>query len=86
MVDQHISIKEKVDRALDEIRPHLAVDGGDIDVVEVSDDMEVLVRWMGNCEFCNMSTMTMRAGVEHAIKTKVPEIKSVKAINGVNAS
>ncbi len=73
----------KVDAALDDIRPHLKVDGGNVELVEISDDMEVKIRWMGNCESCSMSAMTMRAGVEQSIKNKVPNIKSVEAINGV---
>ncbi len=76
-------LAQKVDKALDSIRPHLKIDGGDIEVIHVSDDLEVEIKWLGNCEFCSMSTMTMKAGVEQAIKTMVPEIKSVRAINGV---
>ena len=73
---------EKVNLALDEIRPHLAVDGGNIEVIEVTDDFQVRVKWLGNCEFCSMSAMTMKAGVEQAIKSKLPEIKGVEAVNG----
>ena len=84
-----MSIKDKdqlilqVDSALDEIRPFLKVDGGNIEVVDITDDMIVQVKWIGNCEMCNMSTMTMRAGIEQAIKGLVPEIESVEALNGV---
>jgi Fe-S cluster biogenesis protein NfuA len=74
---------QKVNSALDDIRPHLAVDGGDIEVVEITPEMTVKVKWLGNCVNCQMSTMTMRAGVEEAIRLKVPEIKGVEAINGV---
>lgn len=76
-------IFERVNLALEDIRPHLAVDGGNIEVVEVSDDLVVKIRWIGNCEHCTMSSMTMKAGVEQAIKSKVPEIRSVEAVNGV---
>ncbi len=72
----------RVNIALDEIRPHLAVDGGNIELVEVTEDNIVKIRWMGNCEHCSMSAMTMRAGVEQAIISRLPEIKSVEAING----
>ncbi|MGB4839869.1 MAG: NifU family protein [Saprospiraceae bacterium] len=72
----------RVNHALDDIRPHLAVDGGNIELVEVTEDFIVRIRWMGNCEHCSMSGMTMRAGVEQAIKSRLPEIKSVEAING----
>jgi Fe-S cluster biogenesis protein NfuA len=72
----------RVELALNEVRPHLAVDGGDIELVEVTDDLIVRIRWMGNCEFCSMSTMTMRAGIEQAIRSRIPEIKAVEAVNG----
>ena len=75
---------DKVNTALNDIRPHLEVDGGNIEVVEITDDMRVKVRWTGNCEFCSMSSMTMRAGVEQAIRSKLPEITGVEAINGVD--
>lgn len=76
---------KKVETALDEIRPHLKVDGGDLEVVEINDAMELYVRWLGNCESCNMSAMTMKAGVQQIIKDRVPEIKEVFALNGVSA-
>ncbi len=78
-------ILTRVDLALDEIRPHLQVDGGDIEVVEITEDLIVKVRWMGNCESCNMSIMTMRASVEQAIKNKVHEITGVIAVNGIQS-
>jgi len=74
---------ERVDNALNDIRPHLAVDGGNIEVVEITEKSEVVIRWLGNCKFCSMSAMTMKAGVEQAIQSKVPEIKHVIAENGV---
>ena len=74
---------ERVNQALDSVRPHLKVDGGDVEVVDVTDDMHVQIKWMGNCESCSMSTMTLRAGIEQAIKSKIPEIKGVVALNGV---
>lgn len=73
----------KVNITLDDIRPHLAVDGGNIEVVDITDDMTVMIKWLGNCVNCSMSAMTMRAGVEQSIKSKHPEISSVKAVNGV---
>ena len=75
-------IKE-VDAALNEIRPHLAVDGGNIEVVDITDDMTVQIKWLGNCEMCNMTAMTMRAGIQETLKNRVPKIKNVIAINGV---
>jgi Fe-S cluster biogenesis protein NfuA len=77
------SLYQRIDEALDTIRPHLEIDGGNIEIVSISDKMEVEIRWLGNCEFCSMSAMTMKAGVEQAIKSMVPEVISVKALNGV---
>lgn len=74
----------KVEEALDAIRPHLVADGGNVEIVNITDDMTVFVRWLGNCEWCTMSAMTMKAGIERSIISKVPEIKSIKAVNGVN--
>ncbi len=81
---EHQALVERVDEALEEIRPHLKVDGGNIEVVEITDDMTVRVKWLGNCEFCSMSAMTMKAGVEQTLKSKIPEIQSIEAINGIS--
>ncbi|HOY16296.1 MAG TPA: NifU family protein [Haliscomenobacter sp.] len=73
----------RIDLALNEVRPHLAVDGGNVEVVDVTDEKVVKIKWLGNCQNCNMSIMTMRAGIEQAIRVKVPEITGVEAINGL---
>ncbi len=73
----------RVDQALDSVRPHLAVDGGNVEVVDITDELQVKIRWTGNCESCSMSAMTLRAGLEQAIKGAVPEIKEVIPINGL---
>lgn len=75
---------EKINIALNDIRPFLQVDGGNIEVVDVTDDMVVQVKWLGMCESCSMSAMTMKAGIEQAIKSKMPEIRGVVAINGLS--
>ena len=72
----------RIDSALNDVRPHLAVDGGNVEVVDVTDDKIVKIKWLGNCQNCNMSIMTMRAGIEQAIRVKVPEITGVEAVNG----
>jgi Fe-S cluster biogenesis protein NfuA len=72
---------QAIDAALDAVRPHLAVDGGNVEVVDVTDEGVVQVKWLGNCQNCNMSVFTMRAGVEQAIRSRVPEIAGVEAIN-----
>lgn len=74
---------QKIDLALNDVRPHLRVDGGDVEVVDVTDDHIVKVKWLGNCQSCNMSVMTMRAGIEQTLRSKIPQIQSVEAINGV---
>jgi Fe-S cluster biogenesis protein NfuA len=72
---------EKIEQALDSIRPYLRTDGGDVKLLEVTDDMIVRIELLGACGACPMSTMTFKAGVEEAIKREVPEISSVEAIN-----
>jgi Fe-S cluster biogenesis protein NfuA len=72
-----ISIKERVSKALDRVRPYLQSDGGDIDLVEVTDDMTVKVKLKGACHGCPYSMQTLKAGVEQAIMKEVPEIKRV---------
>ena len=67
----------KIEGALDEIRPYLEADEGDISLIEVTDDMVVKVKLMGACSSCNVSMMTMKSGVEQTIKRAVPEIKEV---------
>lgn len=76
-------ILQRVEQALTTLRPHLEIDGGDIEIVELTDDMVLRFRWLGNCETCSMSTMTMKGGVEHTIMSFVPEVKAVEAINGL---
>lgn len=73
----------RIETALDTIRPHLKLDGGNVEVVDLTDDMIVQIKWMGNCSACSMSSMTMRTGIEETLKAKVPEVKGVEALNGV---
>lgn len=72
---------QRVEEALNTIRPHLISDGGDIKVVDITPDNKVLVKLLGSCESCPMSFMTMKAGVEMSIKSLVPEITSIEAIS-----
>lgn len=76
----------EVDEALNSVRPHLLVDGGDVEVVEITDDLKVKVKWLGNCQQCSMSAMTMKAGIERAIISKVPSIVEVVAVNGLDVA
>ena len=72
-------MKEKVEKALESIRPSLQADGGDIQLVGIEDGV-VKVRLVGACGGCPMSQMTMTQGVERAIKKAVPEVKKVIAV------
>lgn len=74
---------QQLDKALDDLRPHLKVDGGDVEIVDVTEDQKVMIKWLGNCEMCSMSSMTMKAGIEQTIKSKFPQIESVEAVNGI---
>ena len=71
------SIKERVAKALERVRPYLQSDGGDIDLLDVTDDMTVKVKLKGACHGCPYSMQTLKAGVEQAIMKEVPEIKRV---------
>lgn len=71
----------KVDSALDEVRPHLAIDGGNIEVLDISEEKVVEIKWLGACNGCSMTAMTMKAGVEETLKRRLPEISGVVAVN-----
>ena len=70
-------ILEKVNTAIDSIRPYLQDDGGDIELIEVTDDLTVKVHLQGACGSCPHSLMTLKNGVEQAIRREIPEIKEV---------
>ncbi|MBW6500189.1 MAG: NifU family protein [Bacteroidales bacterium] len=71
------SIRERVINALEKVRPYLQSDGGDIDLIDITDDLVVKVRLKGACHGCPFSLQTLKAGVEQAIMKEVPEIKGV---------
>ena len=71
-------MKEQVQAALDKIRPMLQADGGDVELVDVSEDGVVTVRLQGACAGCPMSQMTLRNGIERILKKEVPEVKAVE--------
>lgn len=73
-------IKSNIEKALDEIRPFLNSDGGDISLVEIIDDKHVKVRLEGACTSCSLSISTMKAGVETTIKKYVPQIETVENV------
>lgn len=71
----------KVEQALDNVRPYLIADGGNVKVLEITEDNIVRLEFIGSCGSCPMSSMTFKAGLEEAILKNVPEIKAVEAIN-----
>lgn len=71
---------QRVEQSLDSIRPYLAADGGDIKVMDITSDYVVQLKLLGNCESCPMSYMTMKTGVEDAIKKAVPEVRGVETV------
>lgn len=73
--------REAIEEALDHIRPYLEADGGNVRIIDLTEDMILQLELLGNCGSCPMSTMTLKAGVEEAIKKAIPEIKKVVAIN-----
>ncbi|MEM0999301.1 MAG: NifU family protein [Bacteroidota bacterium] len=75
------NLLERVEQALDSIRPYLKSDGGDVRLHDIREDLVVEVELLGNCETCSMSNMTMKAGLEQAVKRAAPEIVEVTAIN-----
>jgi len=75
------AIEVKVLEALELLRPFLHADGGDMELVEIRDDATVVVRLMGSCSDCSMSLMTLKAGLEEAVKKAAPEVKEVIAEN-----
>lgn len=75
------NLLKQVDDAISTIRPYLNTDGGDVKILEITDDYVVRLELLGACGSCPMSTMTLKAGVEEAIKKAVPQIKAVEAIN-----
>ncbi len=72
-------MKEKVEKALDKIRPALMADGGGVELVEVEDGV-VKVKLTGACGGCPMSQMTLKMGIERSLKSEIPEIKEVVAV------
>ena len=76
-----MSLLERVEAALDTIRPYLLTDGGNVSVEEITPENVVRLKLLGACGSCPMSIMTLKAGIEEAIKKAVPEITGIEAIN-----
>jgi Fe-S cluster biogenesis protein NfuA len=78
--EEDMTIKEKVQDALDKVRPSLQADGGDVQLVDVEDSGLVKVRLTGACGGCPMSQMTLKMGIERILKENVPEVTSVESV------
>lgn len=74
-------IQQRVEEALNTIRPYLEADGGNVEIVEITPENIVRLELKGACRTCNMSHMTMKAGIEETIKKSVPEIAGVESVN-----
>ncbi len=74
-----MTLKEKVEKSIEEIRPALQRDGGDVELVDVEDGI-VKVRLAGACHGCPMAAMTLQMGIERKVKHDVPEVKGVEAV------
>ncbi len=73
-------MREAVQKAIDQIRPNLQIDGGDVELVDVSDDGVVKVKLLGACGGCPMSQMTLKMGIEKHLKKEVPAVKEVVSV------
>lgn len=74
-------LQTRIEQSLDSIRPYLEADGGNVRVLELTDDLILRLEFVGACGSCPMSTMTFKAGVEEAVRKAVPEIKSIEVVN-----
>ena len=74
-------MKEKVQKAIERIRPSLQADGGDVELVDVGDDGVVKVRLVGACCGCSMSQMTLKMGIQKHLQEEIPEIKEVVSVS-----
>jgi Fe-S cluster biogenesis protein NfuA len=74
-------LKTRVEEALEQIRPYLQADGGNVSLIEITDDKIVKLELQGACKSCSMSAMTLKAGIEESIKRAAPEVKGVEAVN-----
>jgi len=79
-IEKKIELSSKVQNVIEQIRPYLQADGGDIQFVELTDDLTVKVELQGACGACPYSIMTLKNGVEQAVIKAIPEIKAVEQI------
>jgi len=79
--EERTAIEARIERALEGLRPYMAADGGDIRLVEVTEDLRVLVELHWACADCSMIHMTLRGGVEQAVRAAAPEVRAIEAVN-----
>jgi Thioredoxin-like proteins and domains len=75
------SLTDRIEASLNNIRPYLEADGGNVKILEITADHILRLEFLGNCTNCPMSTMTFKAGVEEAVLRAVPEIKKIEVVN-----
>ena len=73
-------VTHQIEQALDSIRPYLEADGGNVELVEINDNWDVVLRLTGACSSCSMSEMTMTAGIEETLRRAIPQLKNIKAL------
>jgi Fe-S cluster biogenesis protein NfuA len=76
-----LDLQQRIQSTLDELRPYLEADGGDIRLVEITDNLVVRIELLGACADCSMINMTLKGGVESALKKAAPEVMAIEAIN-----
>ena len=76
-----LDLQQRIQSTLDELRPYLEADGGDIRLVEITDDLVVRIELLGACADCSMINMTLKGGVESALRKAAPEVTAIEAIN-----
>ena len=82
-MENNQELKDKITRLLEDVRPYLQNDGGDIELIEITDDLRVVVNLLGACGTCPTSVITLKMGVENYLKSKIPEIKGVVNSNDI---
>ena len=75
------SLMNRINKGLDEVRPYLQSDGGNLSLVKVTSDLVVFIRFEGACKTCDVNQMTLKLGIESSVKKHAPEIKSVQTID-----
>lgn len=73
-------LETRIEAALDTVRPFLKADGGDVEVVSLSDNNNLVLRFLGSCNSCSMSDMTLKAGIEDTLRRSIPELGTITAI------